>query len=98
MAAQTKASLQRTRVSDENPQPTEIAEFATQAWAERKESLIRFREVQARTGLSRSHLYALIASKQFPSSIPLMGTSRCFIESEVSAWIAERIAAARQAA
>lgn len=63
-----------------------------------KESLLRVAAVQARTGLSRSHLYRLVREKQFPAPLPLVGRTRAWTESDVSNWIAERIAAGRNAA
>jgi prophage regulatory protein len=53
--------------------------------------LIRLDEVKQRTGLTRSTLYAKIRSGLFPKPISL--TSRCvaWLDSEVDAWIAERV-------
>lgn len=63
-----------------------------------KEALIRLPEVQARIGLSRSQIYALIRTKRFPPPLVLLGRTRAWPESSVQAWIAERIAAGRNAA
>jgi prophage regulatory protein len=60
-----------------------------------KEALLRRREVEARTGLSRSTIHQLIREGRFPASIPLAGRTRCWLESDINRWIAERIAAAR---
>jgi prophage regulatory protein len=59
--------------------------------------LLRFREVQARTGLSRSTLNRRVADGSFPKPIPLFGSSHMvgFIESEVDSWITEQIRRAR---
>lgn len=62
-----------------------------------KEALLRLPDVQARTGLSRSQIYALIRTEQFPAPLPLVGRTRCWTESDVSTWIAERINAGRKA-
>lgn len=60
-----------------------------------QEALLRRREVEARTGLSRSSIHQLIRDKKFPANIELHGRCRCWVASEVDAWIAARIAAAR---
>lgn len=54
--------------------------------------LIRRKEVQAMTGLGASSIYAEMAKGNFPKSIVLSERRVAWIESEVSAWIAERIA------
>ncbi|MFM5301830.1 helix-turn-helix transcriptional regulator [Aeromonas caviae] len=55
--------------------------------------LIRIREVIQKTGLSKSSIYDLMARGQFPKPVRLTARSVAMIESEVDAWIAERIAA-----
>ena len=54
--------------------------------------ILRMPEVQARTGLSRTTIYRWRVAERFPQAVPL-GT-RCvgFIESELEAWLRERIA------
>lgn len=59
------------------------------------ESILRLPQVKERVGLSRSTIYARIAEGIFPGPINLGGNSVGWIDSEVSAWIAERIAASR---
>jgi len=59
------------------------------------EALLRIAEVQARTGISRSQLFELTRRGEFPKPIPLVGRTRAWVESDVSAWIAGRIEAAR---
>lgn len=56
--------------------------------------LIRLREVRELTGLSRSYIYALAGDGRFPKSVALVpgGTSRAWVEAEVSSWIEQRIA------
>jgi prophage regulatory protein len=61
-------------------------------------SLLRLRDVVERVRLSRSHLYALIQSGQFPKPIKLTERVSVWPEAEVSAWIADRIQASRKAA
>lgn len=60
-------------------------------------ALLRREEVEARTGLSRSVLYRLIAAGDFPKPIELHGRSRAWVESDVSDWIAAKIEAGRRA-
>lgn len=61
---------------------------------EEQNKLIRIRDVMHLTGLSRSYIYSLTADGKFPRSIPLVpgGTARAWLESEVCAWINERVA------
>ena len=59
------------------------------------ESVLRISQVRARTGLSRSALYAAQAAGKFPKSISLGARSVGWLQSEVDAWIAERIAQSR---
>ena len=60
--------------------------------------LIRIKQVQAMTSLSRSYIYSLASEKKFPESVPLVpgGTSRAWLESEIQNWIDERISAREQ--
>lgn len=62
-----------------------------------RENLLRRRDVEARTGLSRSTIYELIQSGRFPPPIPLVGRTVAWRESSVDKWIAERIAASSAA-
>ena len=59
--------------------------------------LIKRPLVEARTGLSRSHLYALVKRGEFPRPIPLSKDGRAVAWSEqaVQAWIESRINAAQ---
>lgn len=60
--------------------------------------ILRRKKVEARTGLSRSTLYALIAANKFPKPIQLTGAQSVgWIESEVDNFLRERIAASRNA-
>jgi len=55
------------------------------------ESFIRLTEVKKRTGLSRSTIYERIKSHTFPEPVSLGARAIGFVESEISAWIEQRI-------
>ncbi|MDP1657856.1 MAG: AlpA family transcriptional regulator [Methylotenera sp.] len=57
--------------------------------------IIRLRQVIEKTGLSRGTIYNLIKSGDFPKQIHLSVRTMGFLESEVDAWIAGRVAASR---
>lgn len=57
--------------------------------------VLRRRQVEARTGLGRSSIYALIAEGQFPAPIRLSTNTVGWLEHEIDAWIAERTKASR---
>ena len=57
--------------------------------------ILRRRQVEARTGLSRSTLYQYIKNGAFPRSVPLGPRAVGWVESEVSEWIATRISIRR---
>lgn len=63
-----------------------------------RDRLMRRSEVQKDTGLSRTGLYRLIAAKDFPSQVRLSANTVAWLGSEVDTWIAERVAASRDAA
>ncbi len=63
-----------------------------------REALLRRKQVEARTGLTRSTLYALISEGKFPKPIPLVGRTVAWTESSIDRWIAERIAASKEVA
>lgn len=69
----------------------------TSANIETKTKLIRLDQVKARTGLSRSTLYAYIREGRFPSPVTISTRCVAWVESEIDAWVAERIASRRQA-
>lgn len=53
--------------------------------------LLRRTEVERLTSISRSRLYELIASGGFPRPIRLGANSVAWLESDITAWIAERV-------
>ena len=60
-----------------------------------KTRIMKRLEVQATTGLSRSGIYALIDKGSFPSQIKLGPRSVGWVESEIQAWLHNRIAESR---
>ena len=62
---------------------------------QREAAFLRRKEVQTRTGLSRSTIYQYIQEGAFPKPVPLGPRAVGWLESEVSAWIAGRVKIAR---
>jgi len=61
-------------------------------------NLLRRPKVEARTGYSRSTIYALMAVGDFPRPVRLGSRAVAWVESEVDAWISARIEARDDAA
>ena len=59
--------------------------------------ILRRPEVEQRTGLSRSAIYALMAKESFPAAIPLTAKAVGWLESSIDGWINERVNHAQQA-
>ncbi|WP_174492926.1 helix-turn-helix transcriptional regulator [Acinetobacter sp. Marseille-Q1623] len=57
-----------------------------------KNRLIRRKEVQEKTGFGASSIYAEMAKGNFPKAIQISERRVAWLESEIDAWIAERIA------
>lgn len=55
--------------------------------------LIRIKEAVSRTGRSRSRIYADLSAGNFPRPVKIGEKAIAFVEAEVDAWIADRIAA-----
>jgi prophage regulatory protein len=55
--------------------------------------LLRIREVIARTGRTRSRIYDDMSKGDFPQPVKIGGQAIAFVEAEVEAWIAAKIAA-----
>ncbi|AVP33472.1 helix-turn-helix transcriptional regulator [Acinetobacter indicus] len=53
--------------------------------------LIRRKEVQQKTGLGASSIYALMQKDEFPKPITLSTRRVAWIESDIEKWILERI-------
>lgn len=60
--------------------------------------LLRLPDVIERAGFKRSKLYALIARGEFPPPIKLGPRVSAWPSDEIDEWIAQRIAASREAA
>ena len=58
--------------------------------------ILRRPEVELRTGLSRSAIYALMAKRQVPAAIPLTAKAVGWLESSIETWIAARASVAAQ--
>ncbi|MCQ0572264.1 AlpA family transcriptional regulator [Klebsiella pneumoniae] len=59
------------------------------------QSLIRFDEVQKRTGYSKAWIYRLLKENRFPQSVKIGSRAIAFIESEIDEWVNQRIAESR---
>ena len=55
--------------------------------------ILRRKQIQDLTGLSRSSIYQRIADGEFPRSVPLGSRAVGWIESEVAEWLRSRVAA-----
>lgn len=58
-----------------------------------QERFIRLPEVMHLCGLSRSTIYDLISREAFPKQISLGGKNVAWAQSEITGWMADRIAA-----
>lgn len=54
--------------------------------------LIRRKEVQEKTGLGASSIYAMMKQGDFPQCLNLSERRVAWIESDIDKWIAERVA------
>jgi prophage regulatory protein len=57
--------------------------------------LLRRPEVQSLTGLSKSTIYQMIASGDFPKQIQIGKRSVFWVEGHITKWIEEKIAVSR---
>ncbi|MBV1930489.1 MAG: AlpA family transcriptional regulator [Porticoccaceae bacterium] len=58
-------------------------------------TILRLPAVRARTGLSRSTIYARISEGRFPKPISLGGRAVGWIEKEVDSWLEQKIEESR---
>ena len=61
-------------------------------------SILRRKQVEARTGLARSTMYDRIKAGTFPAPVSLGAKAVGWIESEIDAWLNARIQESRKAA
>ena len=62
------------------------------------EKLLRLSGVKSRTGLGRSHIYALAARGEFPKPLKVGDRASAWVEGEVDEWVMARIRASGRAA
>jgi prophage regulatory protein len=53
--------------------------------------ILRLRDVRAKTGLSQSQVYELIARSEFPLQLKLGPKAVGWVESEIDAWIKDKM-------
>lgn len=58
----------------------------------KEQRILRQKQVQARTGLSRSTIYLHISQGIFPRQIKLGSRSVGWLDSDIEEWIASRVA------
>jgi prophage regulatory protein len=56
------------------------------------ERILRWPELKQRIGFSRSHIHNLVAKGDFPPPIKLGNRASGWLESQVNAWLQQRIA------
>jgi len=59
---------------------------------EGRTTLVLLNQVKARTGLSRSTLYAYVRDGRFPAPVAISERCVAWVEGEIDDWIADRIA------
>lgn len=79
--------MQRTTNKAEKTEQTQFNTTGTR--------LLKLKKVVELTTISRSRIYALIKSKQFPKPIKLSKRSIAFVASDIDDWICKRVAEAR---
>ncbi len=58
-------------------------------------SILRRKQVQARTGLSRSTIYLRIAEGSFPKPVSLGARAVGWLESDIDQWLTSRVEESR---
>jgi prophage regulatory protein len=58
-------------------------------------TILRLRNVKARTGLARSTIYQRMKCGEFPAQISLGPRAVGWLEADIEAWIAKRVASSR---
>ncbi|HEY5330874.1 MAG TPA: AlpA family transcriptional regulator [Acidobacteriaceae bacterium] len=59
-------------------------------------TILRRKQVEQRTGLSRSTIYLRIAQGTFPKAISLGARAVGWVDSEVDAWLSNQVMLSRQ--
>ncbi|MEL4014010.1 helix-turn-helix transcriptional regulator [Dryocola clanedunensis] len=59
------------------------------------DKLLRLRQVEEKTGFGKSWIYQQIRLHQFPTSIRIGSTHVAWLESEIDAWIQQRVRLSR---
>jgi prophage regulatory protein len=59
-------------------------------------SILRRKQVEVITGLSRSTIYAKIQKGEFPKQVQLSERSVGWIEQEIQDWLKERVSSSRK--
>jgi prophage regulatory protein len=78
------------------PSSTNSREVTNMAQSiQRDLAFLRRKQVETRTGLSRSTIYQYIKDGVFPKPVPLGPRAVGWLESDVSEWIAARVKIAR---
>lgn len=57
---------------------------------------LRRKEVEQRTGLARSTIYAKVKKREFPAPIRISTGAVAWVDEDIARWQAERIATSRQ--
>lgn len=61
-------------------------------------TILRRKQVEARTGLSRSTIYERVRAGTFPSPVSLGAKAVGWVEDEITAWLAQLVSASRKPA
>jgi prophage regulatory protein len=61
-------------------------------------TIVRRKQVEARTGLARSTIYERVKAGNFPAPVSLGAKAVGWVESEVDAWLTRQIETSRKAA
>lgn len=59
------------------------------------DAVLRLNQVKARTGLSRSTIYAYITQNLFPTPLKLGPRAVGWLESDIQSWVEEKIVESR---
>ena len=91
------------RIHYDNQHFKSVRQFATWSYLSKNDNsmahtILRLPAVKARTGLARSTIYLRISEGSFPKPIRLGVRTVGWLESEIEAWLSERIKASRRAA